>query len=74
MGGGGRVTVYPFAVDLTLGKARRDKVQGLYGATPPGSEDRLGFRTGGIISHAFFRPFAVTFDFQAMSLYLKKAG
>jgi hypothetical protein len=74
MGGGGPVTVYPFTVDLTLGKARRDKVRGLYGAIPPGSEDRLGFRTGGIISHAFFRPFAVTFDFQAMSLYLKKAG
>ena len=74
MGGGGPITVYPFTVDLTLGKARQDKVQGGYGALPPGSEDRLGFRTGGIISHGFFRPFAVTFDFQAMSLYLKKAG
>jgi hypothetical protein len=74
MGGGGPVTVYPFTADLTLGKARRDNVQGLYGATPPGSEDQLGFRAGGIISHGFFRPFAVTFDFQAMSLYLKKAG
>jgi hypothetical protein len=71
MGGGGPVTVYPFTVDLTLGEARRDKVRGLYGALPPGSEDRLGFRTGGIISHGFFRPFAVTFDFRAMSLTLK---
>ena len=73
MGGGGPITVYPFSVDLTLGKARREKVQGLYGAMPPGFEDRQGFRTGGIISHGFFRPFAVTFDFRAMSLYLKKA-
>jgi hypothetical protein len=73
MGGGGAITAYPFTVDLTLGKARQDKVRGMYGALPPGSEDRLGFRTGGIISHGFFRSFAVTFDFQAMSLYLKKS-
>jgi hypothetical protein len=73
MGGGGPVTVYPFTADLTLGGARRDKVRGLYGALPPGFGERLGFRTGGLISHGFFRPFAVTFDFQAMTIYLKKA-
>jgi hypothetical protein len=73
MGGGGPVTVYPFTADLTLGDARRDKVRGLYGALPPGFEERHGFRTGGLISHGFFRPFAVTFDFQAMTIYLKKA-
>lgn len=71
MGGGGPITVYPFMVDLTLGQARRDGVQGLYGGMPPGTEKSYGFRTGGIISHGFFRPFAVTFDFQAMALYLK---
>jgi hypothetical protein len=74
MGGGGPVTVYPFTVDLTLGQARRDKVQGLYGALPPGFEDRQGFRTGGIISHGFFRPYAVTFDFRAMTISMKKAN
>jgi hypothetical protein len=73
MGGGGPVTVYPFTADLTPGDARRDKVRGLYGALPPGFEERHGFRTGGLISHGFFRPFAVTFDFQAMTIYLKKA-
>ena len=72
MGGGGPITVYPFTVDLTLGEARHDKVRGMYGALPPGSGDRLGFRTGGLISHGFFRPFAVTFDFQTMTLYLQK--
>lgn len=72
MGGGGPITVYPFTVDLTLGEARHDKVQGLNGAIPPGAEDMLGFRTGGIISHGFFRPFAVTFDFQSMTLYIQK--
>ena len=35
MGGGGPITVYPFAVNLTLGEARQDGVQGLYGALPP---------------------------------------
>jgi len=71
MGGGGAVTSYPFTVDLTLGKVRRDKVRGMYGAIPPGFDERQGFRSGGIISHGFFRAFAVTFDFQAMALYLK---
>ena len=74
MGGGGPVTVYPFTVDLTLGDARTDNVGGLYGALPPGFEDRQGFRMGGLISHGFFRPFAVTFDFQAMTAYLKKGS
>jgi hypothetical protein len=27
---------------------------------------------GGLISHGFFRPYAVTFDFLSMTLYLKK--
>jgi len=74
MGGGGPVTVYPFTVNLTLGDARTDNVRGMYGALPPGFEDRQGFRMGGLISHGFFRPFAVTFDFQAMTLYLKKGA
>ncbi len=72
MGGGGPITVYPFTVDLTLGEARHDEVRGMYGALPPGFEDRQGFRTGGLISHGFFRPFAVTFDFQTMTLYLQE--
>jgi predicted aspartyl protease len=74
MGGGGEVTVYPFAVDLTLGDAREANVQGLHGAVPPGSEERFGFRTGGLISHAFFRSYVVTFDFGSMVLYMKRAA
>jgi hypothetical protein len=73
-GGGGPVTVYPFTVDLTLGGARETNVLGLHGAIPMGSEERFGFRTGGLISHGFFRPYAVTFDFRSMTLYLKKAA
>jgi hypothetical protein len=29
---------------------------------------------GGLISHGFFRPYAVTFDFLSMTLYMKKAA
>jgi hypothetical protein len=72
MGGGGPITVFPFTVNLALGEARHDNVRGLYGALPPGFEERLGFRTGGIVSHGFFRPFAVTFDFRSMTLYLHR--
>jgi hypothetical protein len=35
-------------------------------------EDRFSFRIGGIISHGFFRPYALTFDFTKMRLVLTK--
>lgn len=73
-GGGGPVTVYPFAADLTLGEAKETGVRGLHGAIPPGRDDRFGFRSGGLISHGFFRPYAVTFDFLSMTLYMTKAA
>ena len=72
MGGGGAITVYPITVNLTLGAARRDNVRGLYGAIPPDFEYRNGFRMGGLISHGFFRPFVVTFDFKTMTLAMKQ--
>ncbi len=74
MGGGGPITVYPFTVNLTLGEARQDGVQGLYGALPPGFDERHGFRMGGLISHGFFRAFAVTFDFRSMTIFMKRGG
>jgi len=73
-GGGGPVTVYPFTVDLTLGEARQTGVRGLYGAITGNLAERFGFQMGGLISHGFFRPYAVTFDFRLMTLYLKKAA
>ena len=71
MGGGGPVTVTPFTIkSLTLGGARQSDVTGMFGAFPMASEYAHGFRIGGIISHAFFRPYALTFDFDRMRLYL----
>ena len=71
IGGGGKVTVTPFTVDeLSLGGATRNNVSGLFGAIPSSHEYESGFRIGGIISHGFFRPFALTFDFDRMQLHL----
>ena len=71
MGGGGPVTVTPFDVHaLSLGDARQENITGMYGGRPPETEYRHGFRIGGVISHAFFRPCALTFDFDGMRMYL----
>ncbi len=72
IGGGGQVSVKVIQADLTLGAARENNVRGFYGALPPGSETRHGFRLGGLISHGFFRSYKVIFDFESMTLYLKR--
>jgi len=33
---------------------------------------QFGFSIGGLISHTFFRPYALTFDFTAMQLILQR--
>jgi len=72
MGGGGPIKITPFKVDtLSLGDVVQRNVMGSFGGFPPSTEyDDTGFRIGGIISHTFFRPFALTFDFDRMQLYL----
>jgi Aspartyl protease/Tetratricopeptide repeat len=65
----------PFTVkDLYLGDARQQDVSGLAGAFPAGIEHAFGFRIGGLIAHQFFRPYAVTFDFTKMRLFLGGPG
>jgi len=72
MGGGGPVTVTPFSVkELSLGDAKQHNVTGMFGGLPAEFEYGRGFRIGGIISHGFFRPYALTFDFERMQLLLK---
>jgi Aspartyl protease/Tetratricopeptide repeat len=56
--------------DLYLGDARQQNVAGLAGAFPAGLENAYGFRIAGLIAHQFFRPYAVTFDFSGMRLFL----
>jgi hypothetical protein len=65
--------VAPFVVDaLALGDAHGQKIDGLTGVFPPSLENQFGFRIGGLISHQFFVPYAVTFDFQGMKIVLDK--
>ncbi|MHC4696859.1 MAG: hypothetical protein ACYTFA_08965 [Planctomycetota bacterium] len=72
MGGGRPVTVTPFTVkELSLGGAKQSDVPSFFGAFPEEIEYSRGFRIGGIISHVFFRPYALTFDFERMHLLLK---
>ena len=73
IGGGGKIMSIPFEVEeLTLGDAREHNVQGLYGVFPPQLENAFGFRIGGLISHGFFRRYALTLDFTGMRYFLKR--
>jgi len=70
IGGGGKVEVFPFVVDeLSFGEAREKNVRGLFSG-PFTLEEAFGFHIGGLISHGFFRPYAVTFDFHRMRMIL----
>jgi len=72
VGGGGRVKVTPFVVDkLTLGDVEEHNIRGLYTNGFP-LENSLGFHIGGLISHGFFRQYALTLDFVGMRYFLKR--
>lgn len=73
VGGGGTVTITPFMTEtLRLGDVERESLLGIAGAFPESLEYGQGFRIGGLISHAFFRPYAVTFDFEAMEILVEE--
>jgi hypothetical protein len=70
IGGGGKVKVFPFIVDeLSFGEAKEKKVRGIFSGAFT-LEETFGFHIGGLISHGFFRPYAVTFDFDRMHMAL----
>lgn len=70
LGGGGKVQVFPFVVEeLSFGEATAKNVQGVFSG-PFTLEEAFGFHLGGLISHGFFRPYAVTFDFTGMRIIL----
>ncbi len=73
MGGGGKVKVIPFVVkELAFGDAVEKNINGVFANNFP-IEYKVGFRIGGIISHQFFKPYALTFDFLKMRFILVKA-
>ncbi|WP_165977334.1 aspartyl protease family protein [Nonomuraea diastatica] len=55
---------------VTLGSATRRQVPGLIGAFPDWFENGFGFRIGGLPTHAFFKPYALTFDFGRMRILM----
>lgn len=75
LGGGGKMRIIPIEFEeLTLGDARESQIHGAYGAFPPQLEHAFGFHIGGLISHEFFRPYALTLDFANMQYLLERKG
>jgi hypothetical protein len=68
--GGDEAPVFTIA-SLSLGDLQAKNLQGLYGPFPPSLETSLGVHVGGIVSHAFFRPYAISFDFKRMHIVMR---
>ena len=72
-GGGGAVRAVPFQVDsLRLGSIEQSGLLAMLGPFPSSLEFSLGPRVAGIVSHAFLRPYRVTFDLDRMTLTLER--
>jgi tetratricopeptide (TPR) repeat protein len=70
-GGGGKLRLVPYSVrQVSLGDVRENDVQGLYDGPFPW-EDTFGFHLAGMVGHEFLKPYAVTFDFDNMQIYLQ---
>ncbi len=73
IGGGGSMKIVPFNLEeLSLGGASERDLMGVFGPFPASLELTYGFRIAGLISHQFFRPYSVTFDFDGMRIFLKR--
>jgi predicted aspartyl protease len=70
-GGGGTLRIVPYTVhQVSLGDIKEENVQGVYDGPFP-FENMFGFHLAGMVGHEFFRPYAVTFDFQNMQIFLQ---
>ena len=71
-GGGGTLKVIPYTVhQLSFGDIKEENVPGLYDGPFPW-ENMFGFYLAGMVGHDFFKPYAVTFDFQNMQIFLQR--
>jgi predicted aspartyl protease len=69
-GAGGTLKIVPYTVrQLSFGDMREDDVAGLYDGPFPW-ENIFGFHLAGMVGHDFFKPYAVTFDFETMQIFL----
>ena len=70
-GGGGTLKIVPYTVhQLSFGDIKEENVPGLYDGPFPW-ENMFGFHLAGMVGHDFFKPYAVTFDFQNMQIFLQ---
>jgi predicted aspartyl protease len=70
-GGGGTLKIVPYTVhQLSLGDIKEENVQGVYDGPFPW-QYMFGFHLAGMVGHDFFKPYAVTFDFQNMQIFLQ---
>jgi hypothetical protein len=70
-GGGGTLKIVPYTVHhLSFGDIKEENVPGLYDGPFPW-ENMFGFHLAGMVGHDFFKPYAVTFDFQNMQIFLQ---
>ena len=70
-GGGGTLKIVPYVVHrLSFGNTQEDNVAGLYDGPFPW-ENSFGFHLAGMVGHDSFKPYAVTFDFEIMQIFLR---
>jgi hypothetical protein len=71
-GGGGTLRIVPYIVHrLSFGEVQEADVPGLYDGPFPW-QTSFGFELAGMVGHDFFTPYAVTFDFQHMRIFLRR--
>jgi hypothetical protein len=71
-GGGGTLKIVPYTVhQLSFGDIKEENVPGLYDGPFPW-ENMFGFHLAGMVGHDFLKPYAVTFDFQNMQIFLQQ--
>ena len=71
-GGGGKLKIVPYTVrQLSFGDIKEENVQGVYDGPFPW-ENMFGFHLAGMVGHEFFKPYAVTFDFLNMQIFLQQ--
>jgi Aspartyl protease/Tetratricopeptide repeat len=70
-GGGGKLKIVPYTVrQISFGDIRANNLSGLYDGPFPW-EYTFGFHLAGMVGHDFFKPYAVTFDFENMRIFLQ---
>jgi tetratricopeptide (TPR) repeat protein len=72
IGGGGALKIVPYSVDqVSFGDIKEEKVPGLFDGPFPW-ENSFGFYLAGMVGHDFFKPYALTFDFDEMRIWVQK--